>query len=45
MVRAIEGNGIKGVVDEKVFLFEEAREAFQYVKDQKHFGNVVIQVS
>ena len=45
MVRAIEGNGIKGVVDEKVFRFEEAREAFQYVKDQKHFGNAVIQVS
>ena len=45
MVRAIEGNVIKGVVDEKVFGFEEAKEAFQYVKDQRHFGNVVIQVS
>ncbi|KAF4631911.1 hypothetical protein G7Y89_g6214 [Cudoniella acicularis] len=38
MNRAIEGNHIKPVVDEKVFTLEELREAYQYMWDQKHFG-------
>ncbi|EEH40040.1 alcohol dehydrogenase [Paracoccidioides lutzii Pb01] len=44
MVRAIEVNKIRPVVDEKVFGFEEARDAYQYQWDQKHFGKVVIKV-
>lgn len=38
MVRAIEINNIKPAVDEKVFKFEEVKEAYQYMWDQKHFG-------
>ena len=45
MNRAIEARKIKMVVDQKVFGFEQAKEAYQYVWDQKHFGNVVIKVS
>ncbi|KAK2814072.1 hypothetical protein FQN50_000476 [Emmonsiellopsis sp. PD_5] len=44
MVRAIEANGIKPVVDEKVFGFEKAKEAYQYQWEQRHFGKVVIKV-
>ena len=31
MNRAIDANGIKPVVDEKVFTLEEAKEAYQYM--------------
>ncbi|KKZ63885.1 alcohol dehydrogenase [[Emmonsia] crescens] len=44
MVRAIEANNIQPVVDEKVFAFEEAKDAYQYQWEQKHFGKVVIKV-
>ena len=44
MNRAIEANKIKPVVDERVFKLEEAKEAYQYMWDQKHFGKVVIKV-
>ncbi|EEH23212.2 hypothetical protein PABG_05423 [Paracoccidioides brasiliensis Pb03] len=43
MVRAIEVNKIRPVVDEKVFGFG-FEEAYQYQWDQKHFGKVVIKV-
>lgn len=42
MNRAIEANGIKPVVDEKVFKLTEAKEAYQYMWDQKHFGKLCI---
>lgn len=42
MNRAIEYHNIKPVVDGKTFNFKEAREAYQYLNDQKHVGNVVI---
>lgn len=38
MNRAIEANGIKPVVDEKVFGFEEVREAYQYMVS---YGNTL----
>ena len=41
---AIEANKIKPVVDEKVFEFEQLREAYQYMWQQKHFGKVVVKV-
>ncbi|KAI5803359.1 putative zinc-containing alcohol dehydrogenase [Peziza echinospora] len=44
MVRAMEANGIKPVVDKRVFKFEETKEAYQYMWDQKHFGKVVIRI-
>lgn len=42
MNRAIEANNIKPVVDEKVFTLAEAKEAYQYMWDQKHFGKLCI---
>ncbi|OQO00133.1 hypothetical protein B0A48_13920 [Cryoendolithus antarcticus] len=42
MNRAIEANGIKPVVDEKVFKLTELKEAYQYMWDQKHFGKLCI---
>ena len=44
MIRFYEANKIKPVVD-KVFMFEEAKEAFQYLYGGGHFGKVVIRVS
>lgn len=44
MNRAIDASKIKPVVDERVFKFEEVKEAYQYMWDQKHFGKVVIKV-
>jgi NADPH:quinone reductase-like Zn-dependent oxidoreductase len=44
MNRAIEANKIKPVVDEKVFTLEEAKEAYQYMWDQKHFGKLTIKI-
>lgn len=41
MNKAIDANNIKPVVD-KTFKFEEAKEAYQYMWDQKHVGKVVI---
>ncbi|KAJ0162024.1 Zinc-type alcohol dehydrogenase-like protein, partial [Colletotrichum tanaceti] len=44
MNRAIDANGIKPVVDDKIFGFEEVKEAYQYQWEQKHFGKVVIKI-
>ncbi|OCL12873.1 putative quinone oxidoreductase [Glonium stellatum] len=44
MNRAIEINNIKPIIDSKVFKFEEAPEAFQYLWDQKAVGKVVIDI-
>lgn len=44
MNAAVDANNIKPVVDEKVFQFEDAKEAYQYMWDQKHFGKLVIKV-
>lgn len=44
MVRAVEGNDIHPVLDEKVFSFEDAKEAYQYMWDKKHFGKVAIKI-
>ncbi|KAK6208638.1 zinc-binding dehydrogenase [Colletotrichum tabaci] len=44
MNRAIDANGIKPVVDAKIFGFEEVKEAYQYQWEQKHFGKVVIKI-
>lgn len=44
LVAAVEANDVHPVLDEKVFSLEEAREAYQYMWDRKHFGKVVIKV-
>jgi NADPH:quinone reductase-like Zn-dependent oxidoreductase len=44
MNRAIEANDIKPIVDEKVFTFDEAKDAYQYMWDQKHFGKLCIKI-
>ena len=44
MIRAIEVNNIRPLIDEKVFDFHEVKEAYQYMWDQKHFGKVVVKV-
>jgi NADPH:quinone reductase-like Zn-dependent oxidoreductase len=41
MNRAIEANQMKPVID-KVFTFEEAREALKYMESGSHFGKIVI---
>lgn len=44
MNRAIEANKIKPVVDKKVFSLDQAKEAYQYMWEQKHFGKLAIQI-
>ncbi|KAG9236345.1 hypothetical protein BJ875DRAFT_232267 [Amylocarpus encephaloides] len=44
MNRAIEINKIKPVVDDKVFALADAKEAYQYMWDQKHFGKLTIKI-
>ncbi|KAI3393738.1 hypothetical protein diail_3784 [Diaporthe ilicicola] len=44
MVAAIEANDIHPVLDEKVFEFDQAKEAYEYMWDKKHFGKIVIKV-
>ncbi len=42
MNRAISANELKPVID-KIFPFEQAREALQYMESGSHFGKIVIQ--
>ncbi|KAH8203575.1 hypothetical protein TruAng_002323 [Truncatella angustata] len=44
MVAAIEANDIRPVVDKTVFTLDTARDAYQYMWDQKHFGKVAIKI-
>lgn len=44
MSRAIEANNIHPIVDEKVFRFEDALQAYEYQWQQKNFGKVVVQL-
>ncbi|EPQ55972.1 NAD P-binding protein [Gloeophyllum trabeum ATCC 11539] len=44
MNRLIVANKVRPVVD-KVFSFEEAKEAYAYLESQKHVGKIVIQVA
>ncbi|KAM0251641.1 hypothetical protein ACHAQJ_008101 [Trichoderma viride] len=44
MNRAIEVNKIQPVIDDRIFTFEEAKAAYQYLLDNKHFGKVVIKI-
>jgi NADPH:quinone reductase-like Zn-dependent oxidoreductase len=44
LVRVIDANSIKPIID-KVFSFDQSKEAFEYLESQKHVGKVVIKVS
>ncbi|KAI1407309.1 NAD(P)-binding protein [Hypoxylon sp. FL1857] len=44
MIAAIEANNIHPVLDKEVFDFEKAKDAYQYMWEQKHFGKVVIKI-
>lgn len=44
MNRLIQVSGLKPVIDEKVFTFAEAKEAYRYLQEAKHFGKVVIDI-
>ncbi|KAL9125524.1 MAG: hypothetical protein Q9217_005281 [Psora testacea] len=45
MTRAIEVGKVKPVIDERVWDFEEVKEAMVYMWEQKHVGKVVIKIS
>ncbi|KAK7749298.1 hypothetical protein SLS62_008267 [Diatrype stigma] len=45
MIRAIETNGIQPVVDEMVWRFDQAREAFEHAQSGKMLGKVVIRIA
>ncbi|KAL4869472.1 hypothetical protein BDV12DRAFT_82048 [Aspergillus spectabilis] len=44
MVKAVEANDLHPVVDEKVFTLEKAREAYEYMWAQQHFGKLTIKI-
>lgn len=44
MLKAVEYNKLKPIVD-RVFDFDQARDAMNYMKEQKHFGKVCIRIS
>ncbi|KAI3401145.1 hypothetical protein diail_291 [Diaporthe ilicicola] len=44
MIAAIEANDIHPVIDPEVFSFDQAKEAYQYLWDAKHFGKVAIRI-
>ena len=44
LVRAVSGAGIRPVID-RVFAFDEARQAFEHLQAAAHVGKVVIQVA
>ena len=44
MVAAIEANNIHPVVDKAQFSLEQAREAYDYMWAQKHFGKIAINI-
>ena len=43
-IRCVEANNIQPVLDPKVFSLDEAKEAYQYMWDKKHFGKVAIKI-
>lgn len=42
--RSVEANDIHPVMEERVYKFEEAREAYQQLWDQKVFGKLCIEI-
>jgi NADPH:quinone reductase-like Zn-dependent oxidoreductase len=44
MNKFITDKGIKPIVDDKVFEFKDAKEAYRYLEQQKHFSKVCIRL-
>jgi NADPH:quinone reductase-like Zn-dependent oxidoreductase len=44
MCRAVEAQDIHPVIEKQKFGFEASKEAYKFQYDQKHFGNVVIEI-
>lgn len=44
LLRALVANGIKPIIDEKIFGFSELAEAYQYLDDQRHIGKVIVDI-
>ena len=44
MNRFVEEKKVKPVVDEKLFGFEEVKEAYKYMKEQRHFSKISITI-
>lgn len=44
MISCIEANDLHPVVDDKVFTLEQAKEAYQFMWDKKHFGKIGIKI-
>lgn len=44
MLAFMEEKGVRPVVDDKVWDFEQARQAYEYLQGQKFFGKVVIEI-
>ncbi|NKI16163.1 NAD(P)-dependent alcohol dehydrogenase [Spongiibacter sp. KMU-166] len=42
MIRAIDVNGIRPVIDDKIFALESLAEAFRYQESGGHFGKIVV---
>jgi NADPH:quinone reductase-like Zn-dependent oxidoreductase len=42
LTKGMKAGGFKPVIDEKVFKFDQTREAYEYMGEQKHFGKVCI---
>lgn len=40
----VDEKGVKPLVDERVFEFQEVREAYEYLMGQKHFSSVCIRM-
>jgi NADPH:quinone reductase-like Zn-dependent oxidoreductase len=45
MIRAIEANNIHPIVDDKVFTLDQAKEAYEYMWNQQHFGKLAIKIN
>ena len=41
----IEKHGVRPVVDERVFGFDEVKEAYTYMQEQKHISKVVVRIA
>lgn len=44
MVKCVESNNIKPILDPKVFTLDQAKEGYQYMWDKKHFGKIAIKI-
>ncbi|KAG7408075.1 Zinc-type alcohol dehydrogenase-like protein [Fusarium oxysporum f. sp. raphani] len=44
MARFVEANDIHPIIDKRVFAFKEAKEGFEYLRQQRHIGKVVVTV-